>query len=77
MKEFSQTVSKRYSSVKQFSADVAPGAYELLLQVTDLESKKNELIKRSILVKDFGIDTLALSDIMLVQRMSVEGVHRI
>jgi GWxTD domain-containing protein len=76
VKDFSQTVSHRFSSLKQFSADIAPGNYELLLQITDQESKKVESAKRSITVKDFGNDTLALSTVMMVSRISSDGMRK-
>jgi GWxTD domain-containing protein len=76
LKDFSQTISNRFFSLKQFSTDIAPGKYELLVQVTDQESKKVEAIKRSIVVKDFGNDTLALSDVMMVRRMTVDGTRK-
>ena len=76
LKDFLQSVSNRSTSLKQFSTDLAPGTYELLLQVTDQESKKVEAFKRSIVVKDFGNDTLAMSDVMLVHRVTIEGGHK-
>ena len=75
-KNFSQTVSNRFFSLKQFSTDLAPGKYDLLVQVTDQESKKIETSKRSIVVKDFGNDTLALSDMMFVHRMTFDGTRK-
>ena len=76
LKDFSQTVSNRFFSLKQFSADIPPGKYELQVQVIDQESKKGATIKRSIVVKDFGNDTLALSDVMMVRRMTIDGAHK-
>ena len=76
LKDFSQTVSNRFFSLKQFSTDLAPGKYDLLLQVTDQESKKVETFKRSIVVKDFENDTLALSDVMFVSRMTIDGTRK-
>jgi GWxTD domain-containing protein len=76
VKEFSQTISNRFFSLKQFSTDIAPGKYDLLVQVTDQESKKVESVKRSIIVKDFGGDTLALSDVMMVHRLTIDGAHK-
>ena len=75
-KTFAQTVSNRFFNLKQFSVDLAPGKYDLLVQVTDQESKKVETSKRSIVVKDFGNDTLALSDVMFVHRMTFDGTRK-
>jgi GWxTD domain-containing protein len=75
VKDFSQTISNRYFNLKQFSTDITPGKYELLLQVTDQESKKVEAIKKSIVVRDFENDTLALSDVMLVRRTIIDSAR--
>ena len=75
-KDFSQTSSGQYFSLKQFSTDIAPGKYDVLLQVTDQESKKIESAKKSIIVHDFGNDTLALSDVMIVRRMTLDGIRK-
>jgi len=74
--DFSQTNSNQYFSLKQFSTDIAPGKYEVLLQVTDQESKKSESVKKPITVRDFGSDTLALSDVMIVRRMTLDGPRK-
>lgn len=73
LKDFSQTISNSSFSLKQFSTNLAPGKYDLLLQVTDQESKKVETSKQSIIVKDFWNDTLALSDVMMVRRVIIDG----
>ena len=75
VKDFSQTISRHFSSLKQFSADVAPGTYEMLIQITDQESKKVESVKRTIHVRDYGSDSLAMSDVMIVHRVSHEGMR--
>jgi len=76
LKDFSQTISNSSFSLKQFSTDITPGKYDLLLQVTDKESKKVETSKQSIIVKDFWNDTLALSDVMMVRRVSIDGTRK-
>ena len=74
--DFSQTNSNQYFSLKQFSTDIAPGKYDVHLQVADKESKKIESVKKTIMVRDFGNDTLALSDVMFVRRMTIEGTRK-
>ena len=76
LKDFSQTISNRSFNLKQFSTDIAPGKYDLLLQVTDQETKKVKSFKNSMVVKDFGNDTLGLSDVMLVHRMAIDGTRK-
>ncbi len=65
LKDFTQTISHRLSTLKRFSTDLLPGKYELLLQVTDNASKKIAAFHKSMVVKDFGADSLALSNLML------------
>jgi GWxTD domain-containing protein len=76
LKDFTQTISHRLSTLKRFSTDLLPGKYELLLQVTDNESKKIATFHKSVVVKDFGTDSLAVSDLMLVHRMDVDGTRK-
>ena len=76
VKDFSQTISRHLSSLKQFAADIEPGAYDVLIQVVDQESKKTESVRRSIHVKNFLTDSLALSDIMIVHQVTREGVRK-
>lgn len=76
VRDFAQTTSNRLSSFKQFSADLSPGTYTLLLQVTDQESKKSAKVERSVKVTDFSADSLAISTLMLVNRASTDGARK-
>lgn len=76
LRDFAQTTSNRLSSIKQFSTDLSPGTYELLLQVVDQESKKISKYEHPLKVADFSNDSLAISDIMLVSRASTEGIRK-
>ncbi|MGA3287348.1 MAG: GWxTD domain-containing protein [Bacteroidota bacterium] len=76
LKDFTQTISHRLSTLKRFSTDLLPGKYELLLQVADNESKKMAAFHKSVVVKDFSTDSLAVSDLMLVHRMDVDGTRK-
>jgi len=76
VKEFSQTISDRLSSLKQFSTDLTPGSYEILIQVTDRESKKVSTSRKSVIVRDFKNDSLSMSDLMLVYRVTSDGSRK-
>jgi len=76
LKDIAQTASRRLSSIIQFSADLNPGKYELDLQLKDTESKKITDIHKKIAIKDFSIDSLAVSDLMLVNRLDAGGIRR-
>jgi GWxTD domain-containing protein len=76
LKDFTQTISHRLSALKRFSTDILPGKYELLLQVTNNASKKIADFHKSVMVKDFSTDSLAVSDLMLVHKMDVDGTRK-
>jgi GWxTD domain-containing protein len=67
---FTQTVSDRLSSLRQFSANLAPGAYDVRIEMTDGESKRTETVKRRVTVRDLDTNALEVSDILLVNRVS-------
>jgi GWxTD domain-containing protein len=72
-KDFSQTVSSKLSSFKQFSVSLSSGTYALELQIIDQESKKTVTIKRRVVINPFLHQSLMLSDILLVNRVNNEG----
>jgi GWxTD domain-containing protein len=74
--DFAQTTSNRIFSLSQRSIDVDPGNYQMTVQVRDQESRKMAQTRRSLLVTDFSKDSLSLSDIMIVSRLSTEGEKR-
>jgi len=76
LEDFAKTTSHRLSSIKRFSTDLLPGKYELIIQVKDNESKKTATFRKSVMIKDFSTDTLALSDLMLVHRMDVDSMQK-
>jgi len=76
LKDFTQTISHRLSTLKRFSTDLLSGKYELLLQIADNASKKIAAFHKSVVVKDFSTDSLAVSDLMLVHRMDVDGTRK-
>jgi GWxTD domain-containing protein len=76
VKDFSQTVSLRLSSIKQFSAELPPGKYDVVLQTVDQESKKSTTLKKQVIVRDYSKDSLSLSDIMLAFRVTAGTPQR-
>ena len=71
--EFTRTVSRNAASLSQKAVDIEPGEYQISVQVKDSDSKKAGRITRKLLVTDFSGDSLSLSDIMLVSRLTTEG----
>jgi len=74
--EFSATVSRNAYSLTQRAIDISPGSYNVEVHVRDSDSKKSGTIRRAMLVTDFQKDSLSLSDIMLISRLSTEGDKR-
>jgi GWxTD domain-containing protein len=71
--DFAATTSNRIYSLTQRMLELEPGNYNFTVQVQDQDSRKTSRIRRAMLVTDFSKDSLSLSDIMLVSRLSVSG----
>jgi GWxTD domain-containing protein len=74
--DFAQTTGNRMFSLTHRSVDIEPGTYQLNVVFRDQESRKASQVRRSLLVTDFSKDSLSLSDIMLVSRLSVSGERK-
>lgn len=73
---FSQTESKGAYSLTQRSLMIQPGIYKIRTQVRDEESKKVSTVVRRMIVGNYTMQNLAISDIMLVSRVTTEGERR-
>lgn len=73
---FAQTVSSQGYSLVQRSFDVVPGNYSITTLVRDNESRQSRRQTRSLLVSNYNTSGLALSDIMLINRITVSGDRR-
>ncbi|MHB1050806.1 MAG: GWxTD domain-containing protein [Bacteroidota bacterium] len=74
--QFDLTRSKSAFNLSHRSVNLQPGIYTLRTQVRDLESQKVATVVRKIVVGNYYLPDLALSDIMLVTRMTLEGDRR-
>jgi GWxTD domain-containing protein len=72
-RSFSESISKRSGNISQRSFLLAPGSYDLQIQILDNETKKIAQIKRKAIVRKFSPTSAALSDIMIVGNMEKEG----
>jgi GWxTD domain-containing protein len=72
-RDFNQTSSSKYFSLTHQTLDISPGKYEIDVEVFEPETQKRTTQKKSILITDFGKDDLALSDIMLINRLTQAG----
>jgi len=73
VRDFNETTSDKLKSLTHQVMDIAPGTYEIDVQIYEPETQKRTVRQSSILVTDFGKDELSLSDIMLVNRLTKVG----
>lgn len=73
---FVLTESKGAYSLTQRSVIVQPGIYKIRTVVRDNESKKISTVIQKIIVGNYSMRNLALSDIMLISKVSTEGDRR-
>jgi len=76
VQQFDLTRSKSAFNLSHRSVNLQPGIYTLRTQVRDIESQKVATVVRKIVVGNYSLPDLALSDIMLVTRMTLEGDRR-
>jgi GWxTD domain-containing protein len=74
--DFAQTTGNRMFSLTHRTVDIDPGTYQLNVVFRDQESRKASQVRKSFVVTDFSKDSLSLSDIMLVSRLSVSGERK-
>jgi GWxTD domain-containing protein len=74
--DFAQTTQTRLYSLSHRTLDIDPGNYQMTIQVRDQESHRSSQIRKSLLVTDFSKDSLSMSDVMLVNRLSTDGDKR-
>ena len=77
--EFSQTISRKLYSLAYQSLEVSPGNYQISLVVKDEHSRIGGKLTRAMLISDYNKESLTLSDIMIVSRLTTtaEGKSRI
>jgi GWxTD domain-containing protein len=74
---YDKSVSPKESNLSQRSFDITPGNYVVRVQITDDETKKSFAVKRHVNVRHFQKSRFVLSDIMLVNSMTLEGEKRV
>ena len=73
---FDRSVSPGQSSVTQRMFEIKPGNYLLRVMMRDKESGVSRHVTRQILVSDYAGPDFSLSDIMLLNRVSMQGEKR-
>ncbi|MEK6572553.1 MAG: GWxTD domain-containing protein [Bacteroidota bacterium] len=70
---FEESVSRGAYNLSERSFYLRPAKYTLRVQVRDSESKQTSQIDRALVVPNFAERDLSISDIMIVNKLSVEG----
>jgi GWxTD domain-containing protein len=73
---FDQSVATSGFSLKQRSFPVSPGRYAVFVSIRDLESKSEKKASYRCIVPDFTNPVVALSDLMIVGRLSLHDGRR-
>lgn len=76
-KNYGESSSERSGKMSQRTLPICPGTYTVKIRATDLDTKKTARVERKIVVMDFSAAPYALSDIMLVSRLTVEAEKKI
>ncbi|MCL5033772.1 MAG: GWxTD domain-containing protein [Bacteroidetes bacterium] len=63
---FDETLNERIFSVSQRHFNVRPGSYTLQVAVTDSETNRTYMAKRSFVARDYSIGSPSISDVMLL-----------
>lgn len=74
--DFGQSVASSAFSLTQRVIPLPPGRYQINVTIRDNESRVTRKIARSILVSDFTTPEFAMSDIMLLSRVTMQGEKR-
>jgi GWxTD domain-containing protein len=73
---FDRSVSPGQSSVTQRMFEIKPGNYLLRVMMRDKESGVSRRVTRQILVSDYAGSDFSLSDILLLNRVGIQGEKR-
>ncbi len=73
---FDQSVAASGYSLKQRSFPVSPGRYAVFVIIRDLDSKNEKRASYRCIVPDFTTPVVALSDLMIVGRLTVHDGRR-
>jgi len=67
---YEETEKRGAYNLTQRSFELVPGIYILRAQVHDLESKKTATVVKKIVVDNYALPVLSMSDVMLISRVS-------
>lgn len=74
---YEETISPKQHKLSQQSFQLPPGQYQLVVQIRDIETKKASKYTRNIELRDFRQHQFAVSDVMLLNKLTIEGDRKI
>ena len=74
---YGEASSERAGKVSSRTLSLRPGDYTVKVRATDLDTKKTARADRKIRVRDFAADAFAISDVMLVSRLTAEAGKKV
>ncbi|MCL4540101.1 MAG: GWxTD domain-containing protein [Bacteroidetes bacterium] len=63
---FDETINDRIFSVSHRHFNIKPGSYTLQVAITDSETNRSYMAKRSFVARDYSNPTMSISDVMLL-----------
>jgi GWxTD domain-containing protein len=72
-KNFDESISPHIGKLSQRSFSLQPGSYEMIVQLSDPETKKGSQIKRKFRFRDLLEGSMAVSDLMIVNQIDTVG----
>ncbi len=70
--DYKESVSPTTGKMSQKTFYLKPASYDFVVQIRDVETKKLNQVRRTIIVRDFS-ERLTMSDVMVVKQLNQEG----
>lgn len=70
---YEETNARNIVNLNRFTFDLKPGNYELVLEITDLDTKRHLTRNRDVELRNFENATVAMSDLMFVDSIKFDS----
>ncbi|GBD93009.1 hypothetical protein BMS3Abin05_00588 [bacterium BMS3Abin05] len=72
---YEETNSNQIYQLQHLQFDLLPGKYDVILALTDMDTKKSSQRKEKIKLRNFRKEALSVSDILFVERKNVDSMN--